>query len=156
MVFSSTLFLFLFLPITLAGYFLIDRKFRNYWLLVVSLVFFAWSQINYLWIILLNVAINYTAAMLMQYKQRIKKIVLVCAVTGNLAVLFYFKYIDLAISSINKITGANLSLLNVVLPIGISFFTFQGMSYMIDVYRGGYRPRRTYSKSHCTLRFSPS
>ncbi len=135
MVFSSTLFIFMFLPITLLGYFLIPGKLKNYWLLFVSLIFFAWSQPNYLWIILLNVVINYFAAMGIHYKKKYKKPILALAIIANLAILFYFKYIDMAITSINKITGLNLSLLNVVLPIGISFFTFQGMSYTIDVYR---------------------
>ena len=136
MVFSSVVFLFFFLPITLVGYYLINPKFRNYWLLFVSLVFFAWSQLNYLWIILLNIAINYSAAMLMEHThEKARKPIVILAIIANLAILFYFKYFDFMIDSINKLFHCSLEFRNIILPIGISFFTFQGMSYTIDVYR---------------------
>ena len=134
MVFSSVVFIFFFLPITLAGYYLINPKYRNYWLLFVSLVFFGWSQSNYLWIILLNIAINYSAAMLIDDCEKLKKPVLVAAIIANFAILFYFKYFNFVIQTINKIKPQPLELKNIILPIGISFFTFQGMSYTIDVY----------------------
>ena len=136
MVFSSTLFLFVFLPITLLGYYLIRNEYKNYWLLLVSLVFFAWSQPKYLWIIIVNILINYSCAMLIDRLQTLKKPVLIVAVAANLALLFYFKYFDFTIDSINKVLGCEFALRNIVLPVGISFFTFQGMSYVIDVYRG--------------------
>lgn len=137
MVFSSTLFLFVFLPVTLAGYWLIRKELKNYWLLLVSLIFFGWSQLNYLWIILLNIAINYTAAMLIKaVAEKHKELIVTVGVCANLAILFYFKYFDFAIDSINKAFGTSFELFNIILPIGISFFTFQGMSYVIDVYRG--------------------
>ena len=135
MVFSSTLFLFVFLPVTLLGYFLIKNPFKNYWLLFVSLIFFGWSQPNYLWIIVLNIIINYSCAMLIDELKTWRKPVLTAAVAANLALLFYFKYFDFTIDSLNKAFGCELALRNIVLPIGISFFTFQGMSYVIDVYR---------------------
>lgn len=135
MVFSSTLFLFIYLPIVLIGYYILRGQAKNYWLLFVSLVFFGWSQPNYLWIILLNIAINYTGAMLIDKIKSIRKITLLLTVIANLAILFYFKYFDFAIESVNQIFGTTFSLRDIVLPIGISFFTFQGMSYVIDVYR---------------------
>lgn len=135
MVFSSVVFLFFFLPITLAGYYLINPKYRNYWLLIASLVFFGWSQKNYLWIILLNIAINYCASFLLDKIKRLRKVILLIAVAANLGLLFYFKYFDFAVESINQAFGTTIQLQNIVLPIGISFFTFQGMSYTIDVYR---------------------
>lgn len=136
MVFSSTLFLFLFLPVTLSVYYVIQEKFKNYWLLLVSILFFAWSQINYLWIIFLNIGINYSGALLIKLFKRQKRLILTLAVAANLGILFYFKYFNFAVSLFIRFTGSGLlSLRDIVLPIGISFFTFQGMSYVIDVYR---------------------
>ena len=137
MVFSSTMFLFVFFPITLIGYWLIRKELKNYWLLLVSLVFFGWSQPKYFWIILLNIAVNYSASMLMDtIGKKHRKSILFGGISLNLALLFYFKYFDFAIDSINKMFGSSFELFNIVLPIGISFFTFQGMSYIVDVYKG--------------------
>ena len=135
MVFSSTVFLFMFLPFTLIGYYLIKREFKNYWLFFVSLIFFGWSQPNYLWIILLSIVINYSCAMLIDDLKTLRKAVMTIAIVANLAVLFYFKYFDFFVDSLNKAFSSSLELKNIILPIGISFFTFQGMSYVIDVYR---------------------
>lgn len=135
MVFSSTLFLFFFLPVTLAGYFLIRESCRNYWLLIVSLIFFSWSQPEYLWLILLNIAVNYSCALLADKVKSLRKPVLVTAMSVNLGILFYYKYYNFVLDSINKLSGSDFVLHNIVLPVGISFFTFQGMSYVIDVYR---------------------
>ena len=135
MVFSSTLFIFVFLPITLLGYYILRGQLRNYWLLLVSLIFFGWSQYQYLWIILLNIVINYACAMLIDFFVSKKKFILFCSVFANLAILFYFKYFDFVIDSINMVTHTSFALREIVLPIGISFFTFQGMSYVIDVFR---------------------
>ena len=135
MVFSSTLFLFLFLPVTLAGYFLLGSRVRNYWLLLVSLVFFGWSQPGYLWIILLNITINYTCAYLIDRFRTFRKLLLFAAVAANLGLLFYFKYYDFTIETVNWLFKKHIALQKIILPVGISFFTFQGMSYVIDVYR---------------------
>lgn len=135
MVFSSTIFIFVFLPITFLFYFLFDKKYKNYWLLFASLLFFGWSQPNYLWIILLNIVVNYLCALFITYFDRFGKPILFISVLTNLFILFYFKYLDFAIESVNKVFGSKFALQDIVLPIGISFFTFQGMSYVIDVYR---------------------
>ncbi len=136
MVFSSTLFLFVFLPITLLGYYLIKNlKLKNGWLLFVSFVFFGWSQPHYLWIIILNIVINYLCAMMIDDMDKLRKPVLIVAIIANLAILYYFKYFDFTIDSINKVVDSHFQIKDIVLPIGISFFTFQGMSYVIDVYR---------------------
>lgn len=135
MVFSSTIFLFIFLPLTLLGYYLMADKFKNYWLLLVSLLFFSWSQPYYLWIIILNIIINYCCAMLIDNIQPFRKSLLITAILANLGILYYFKYFDFTIDSLNNLLKCNFSLQNIILPIGISFFTFQGMSYVIDVYR---------------------
>lgn len=135
MVFSSTMFLFVFLPVTLVGYYLIRKELRNYWLLLVSLVFFGWSQPNYLWIILVNIAVNYVSAVFINRLDKGRKLILISAICINLALLLYFKYFDFVIDSINNAFGSSFELMHIVLPIGISFFTFQGMSYVVDVYR---------------------
>lgn len=135
MVFSSTIFLFVFLPLTLFGYYLVKEDFRNYWLLAASFLFFSWSQPDYLWIILLNIAVNYCCALLIHDLKTLRKPVMAAAVVLNLGILYYFKYFDFTIASWNQLLGCSFELKNIVLPIGISFFTFQGMSYVIDVYR---------------------
>ena len=110
MVFSSTLFIFIFLPLTLLGYYLINEKFRNYWLLFVSLVFFAWSQPQYLWIILFNILINYCFAILIDRFEKFQKLFLVVDIIANLTVLYYFKYFDFTIELLNKIFANTLGL----------------------------------------------
>lgn len=135
MVFSSVLFIFIFLPITLLGYYLMKNNYRNYLLLFASLIFFAWSQPNYLWVIILNITINYCGAFLIDRFTKARKPLLAITVLTNLGILFYFKYFDFLIQSLNNIFSSNFSILNIVLPIGISFFTFQGLSYVVDVYR---------------------
>ena len=142
MVFSSTAFLFLFLPVTLiVYYFLRNNTLRNTWLLLASLIFFGWSQPEYLWIIITSIVINHVAAFLVdnfkaEESKTAAKITLTLSVCVNLGLLFYFKYFDFVIDSVNKIAGREYALKNIVLPIGISFFTFQGLSYVVDVYRG--------------------
>ena len=135
MVFSSTLFLFVFFPLTLAGYYILRGRARNYWLLFVSVIFFAWSQPKYLWIIILNVTINWAGAFLIDRFRKADKAVLILTIIANLAILFYFKYFDFVIESVNYMFGTEFALKEIILPIGISFFTFQGMSYTVDVYR---------------------
>ncbi|SCX79785.1 alginate O-acetyltransferase complex protein AlgI [Lachnospiraceae bacterium XBB2008] len=137
MIFSSNSFLFIFLPITLLGYYAFRGRQRNYWLLFVSLIFFGWSQPGYLWIILLSILINYTFARLVDRTTgRGRVAFLVAGVVSNLALLFYFKYFNFFFGSIDTVLGTHFSGREIILPIGISFFTFQGLSYLIDVYRG--------------------
>lgn len=154
MVFSSTAFLFFFLPLTIFVYYLLPGlKAKNALLILVSLVFFGWSQPRYLWIILANIVVNYVSAVAIDAlgnkhhdsegnSNQKAGWVLALSVCCNLLVLFYFKYFDFAIESINQISKLNLSPMNIILPIGISFFTFQGMSYVIDVYRGDVRVQK--------------
>ena len=92
MIFSSTLFLFLFLPITLLGYYFLKGNCKNYWLLLVSILFFSWSQPHYLWIILLSIIMNYICALLIE-KNGQKTILLICAIAGNLSLLFCIQII---------------------------------------------------------------
>lgn len=135
MVFSSVTFLFVFLPITLVIYFLFKGALRNYWLLAMSLLFFSWSQPQFLWVICLSVLINYFGGVLISLFKKISKLILFGVVTANLLILFYFKYLGFVVDTINSFTNFSFSCNDIVLPIGISFFTFQGVSYVIDVYR---------------------
>ncbi|MBQ9991377.1 MAG: MBOAT family protein [Lachnospiraceae bacterium] len=136
MVFSSNAFIFFFLPLTIWGYFFLGEKFRNSFLLLMSTIFFAWSQPHYLWIIILNIIINYSCALFLG--ERVKwqrKLTLVIAVILNIGILIYFKYFNFIVDSINDFLKADIAIKQIVLPVGISFFTFQGLSYVIDVYQ---------------------
>ena len=147
MVFSSVVFLFFYLPLTLLVYYAAPRKWRNVVLLFVSLIFYAWGEPVYVLIMLLSIAIDYTHGLLVEkYRANDKKAraFVVSSVFFNLALLFFFKYYDFIISSLAAVFPAlPLRPLGVELPIGISFYTFQTMSYTIDVYRGDARAQRS-------------
>ncbi|MBS5938000.1 MBOAT family protein [Clostridium sp.] len=139
MVFSSTIFIFIFLPFILLLYYIAGKKIKNYILLIASLIFYAWGGVAYLKILIASIILNYSFGILVdKYSNReiLKKAILTLGVILNLSILFYYKYYDFFIENANVLFGTNLSLKHIVLPIGISFFTFQGMSYIIDIYRG--------------------
>lgn len=130
-----------FLPLVLLVYYICPSKIRNFILMTASLIFYAWGEPVYVLIMLFSTVFDYTNGRLIErFKKkdnlRKAKAVLVFDLFGNLAILGFFKYADFVIGNINSITGAGISLLNIALPIGISFYTFQTMSYTIDVYRG--------------------
>lgn len=136
MVFSSTVFIFIFLPAVLVMDKILPLKIRNIFLIFASFLFFSWSQPQYLWLLLLNILINYLGGILVSAEgEKKKKFFFICTIVLNLVLLIYFKYFDFLIKTVNDIAGRNISMKNIILPIGISFFTFQGMSYVIDVYR---------------------
>lgn len=138
MVFSSSVFLFGFLPLLFGLYFLAMPKYRNYILLVFSLVFYGWGGPAYLVLMMAVVMADYVFALLisMTNRRKLKKLCVFMAVLGNLGCLGYFKYTNFLVDNINSIFGTSIEVAKIVLPIGISFFTFQAMSYVIDVYRG--------------------
>jgi alginate O-acetyltransferase complex protein AlgI len=143
MVFSSGIFLFLFLPGVLLIHFLLPSRFRNLWLLMASLFFYAWGEVVYSLIMLASIAINYTFGMLIsrQLEHRNAKTLVRLAVGANLLLLIVFKYANFIAAQLNcLLTWLGLGSVELVepihLPIGISFYTFQAMSYVIDVYRG--------------------
>lgn len=139
MVFSSLLFLFYFLPLTLILYYIAPKKYRNAVLFFVSLVFYAWGEPIYILLMLFSTLVDYTHGILIErYRNKgiIKKLILLSSVVINLGLLGFFKYGDFVIGNINLIFGTSIPLMNFALPIGISFYTFQTMSYTIDVYRG--------------------
>lgn len=137
MVFSSITFLFYFLPLTLFCYFFSPNKFKNFILLAFSLIFYAWGEPIYILVMLFSCIFDYINARLIdKYRGTLKsKLVLICSISINLSILAFFKYTDFAISIFNDVFYTNYNLLNITLPIGISFYTFQTMSYTIDVYR---------------------
>ncbi len=138
MVFSSLLFMFKYLPIVLAVYYIAPVKYRNLWLFVVNLVFYGWGEPVYILLMLLSIAINYAAGILVdRYRENKKraKTVLIINTVINLGLLGFFKYYDLFAETLSLIPGLDIPSLGLTLPIGISFYTFQTMSYPIDVYR---------------------
>lgn len=140
MLFSSNLFLFLFLPVTLIGYYLLraNVKLKNFFLLLMSLGFYAWGEPVYVFLMISSILANYLFGWAVSSgKSNPKcKFWLTTSVVFNLAVLFFFKYTGFLISNLNALLGTAFSHAVPALPIGISFFTFQAMSYVIDVYRG--------------------
>lgn len=135
------MFLLVFLPAVLILYYALPQKMCNLVLLLFSLLFYAWGEPIYVCIMLFSTAFDYTNGLLIEHykkkdRHKAAKVVLIIDLAGNLGILGFFKYTDFLLESVNSITGANLSLLNIALPIGISFYTFQTMSYTIDVYRG--------------------
>lgn len=138
MVFSSSIFIFVFLPLVLFLYYISGKKLKNYVLLLASLFFYSWGGVSYLKILIVSIIINYIFGILIDDVRsniKLRKIFLRLGIILNLALLFYYKYYDFTIENINEIFNTNYSIKNIVLPIGISFFTFQGMSYIIDIYR---------------------
>ena len=138
MVFSNSVFIFAFLPIVLLGYYLLRGGARNYWLLAVSLIFYGWNKPDFLWILVTSIFLNFTFALIVDkiHKKWLKLLILWCGILGNLLLLFYFKYFNFTVSVIENLLKRSFNFTEVVLPIGISFFTFQGLSYLVDVYRG--------------------
>lgn len=149
MVFSDSIFLFFFLTTVLLVYFLIlrGRKARNLFLMVMSLVFYAWGEPWFVFVMVGSIAVNWLAGLFMdRYKEdpARKKRVLVLTVTFNLLLLGVFKYLMFLMKNINWALGLQLPVPHIILPIGISFFTFQAMSYVIDVYRGDGQVQRSF------------
>ncbi|MCI7129646.1 MAG: MBOAT family protein [Lachnospiraceae bacterium] len=142
MVFSSMIFLCVFLPVVLIVYFGLPKQLRNLWLLLASLFFYAWGEPRYILIMLFSTAFDYLNGRMIEYATQkgwhdtMGRGVLVLSVVGNLGILCFFKYTDFALETVNRLAGTQLGLLQLALPIGISFYTFQTMSYTIDVYRG--------------------
>ncbi len=140
MVFSSLLFLFRYLPVVILLYYLVPKRFRNTVLFVSSLFFYGWGEPVYISLLLFSTLVDYThgrwlAKALAAGNQRRAKMTVASSVVINLSLLGFFKYMDFLIGTINQISGSQIPLMELALPIGISFYTFQTMSYTIDVYR---------------------
>ena len=129
-----------FLPAVLIGYAICPAKYRNFFLFVASLFFYAWGEPRYIVIMLFSTVFDFCNGLLMEYLDRkgrpqYRKWVLVLSVVINIGILCFFKYTDFVLQSISQLTGNLAHLLKLALPIGISFYTFQTLSYTIDVYR---------------------
>jgi len=147
MVFSSLLFLFLFLPAVLTLYYCSPRRIRNLILFVTSLFFYAWGEPVYIVIMLVSTLTDYFFGLLLDkpsLSAAKRKGVVALSVVVNLTLLSYFKYADFLIGNINALFGTDIPLTDLPLPIGISFYTFQSMSYIIDVYRGTAKAQRNW------------
>ena len=143
MVFSSAIFLFIFLPIVLIAHSLVKNiKARNGLLIIASLVFYAFGEPIYIVMLLASVLFNYIMGLVL-VKHR-KKWVLGLAVVANLALLVVFKYTGFIIETFNRVMGTDFLAPNIVMPIGISFFTFQAISYIVDLYRGKVEGKTTF------------
>ena len=146
MLFSSVPFLFYFLPAALLIYFAAPRQLKNAVLLLASLFFYAWGEPKYMLLMLVSIVQGYGFGLLIEKHrgQKASKVFLTLSILVSLGLLGYFKYADFFLSSVNAVTGLSLPLLKLSLPIGISFYTFQVLSYVIDVYRGDTAAQRNF------------
>lgn len=142
MLFNSYVFILLFLPVTFAGYFLINH-FKKYelgkgWLVLASLVFYAYFKVEYLWIILASIFFNFGVNKLFFRidNKNTRKAILIFGLLANMGILFVYKYFDFFLLNLNYIFRADFTFLNLILPLGVSFFSFQQVSYLIDCYWG--------------------
>ncbi|NLB89216.1 MAG: MBOAT family protein [Syntrophomonadaceae bacterium] len=141
MLFNSFEFIFLFLPLAIIGYFLINRfnnRIAKVWLIGASLFFYSWWNIKYLPLILVSIGFNFTIGRTLS-SDNLKfnrKNLLIIGLIGNIGLLGYYKYADFFINNVNSVFSTNLALLNLALPLAISFFTFQQIAFLVDTYRG--------------------
>ena len=149
MLFSSTVFLFLFLPAVLLLYYIVPRKVRNLVLFVFSLVFYAWGEPVYVFLMIGSTVVAYITGLLADKtvkgrKAWVPKVSLIVAILWNMGLLLFYKYSDFFIVNANNIFGFSIKELKLVMPIGISFYSFQTLSYVIDVYRGDVKAQKNY------------
>lgn len=149
MVFSSLLFLFRFLPAVLLLYYIAPRKIRNLVLFLFSLLFYAWGEPKYVFLMLFSITMDFFMGQMVakskaRNNRKAAKRFLTISIVVNLSILAFFKYADFIIGTINNVAGLSLPMLSIPLPIGISFFTFQTMSYVIDVYKGATKVQKNW------------
>ena len=149
MVFSSLEFMFLYFPVVLLLYFITPLKWRNVTLFLTSLIFYGWGEPSYVFLMLFTITVDYFLGFMVgKYREtnrRRAKGYMIAAIVINLAILGFFKYANLALDTLAALTGAKLAHLNVALPVGISFYTFQALSYVIDVYRMDARAQKNFT-----------
>lgn len=139
MLFSSVLFLFRFIPAVFIVYYIIPTRFKNLWLLLTSLFFYAWGEPRYFPIMMSSILVNYIAALLIQrfyQKLWLRRVIFWVSAVFTVGWLLFFKYSNFFIENFNAVTGLSVEFLNIVLPLGISFYTFQILSYTVDVFWG--------------------
>ena len=159
MVFSSVVFLFWFLPIFFLLYFVSPEKIKNYFILAGSILFYSWGGPKFIFAILFTTILDYILVRTMFKAERKKWVYLLISLTINLGLLFYFKYFNFFIDNFNGIwyplTGNNLYIEKIILPIGISFYTFESITYIVDVYRGQHKPLDKFSDYLLYILFFP-
>jgi alginate O-acetyltransferase complex protein AlgI len=155
MVFSSPVFIFLFLPIVYLINLVLPKRYSNGFLLLFSLIFYAWGEPLYVFLMIFSGLINFLLTLSMKEDSNRRKIVLIIAIIFNIGLLGLFKYADFLILTINGILKTSLPLLNLPLPIGISFYTFQTMSYVFDVYNHETSVQRNYFSLLLYITFFP-
>lgn len=160
MIFSSAVFLFAFLPLVLSVYYAVPkRKWKNHVLLIASLMFYAWGEPVFVFVMIISILINYIAgiAVSKQYKNAyyLNKRILIAAIFFDLSILIIFKYLGFFVGNLNTIFRLNLFLPDISLPAGISFFTFQAISYVIDVYKKRIQPQKNLLKLALYLSLFP-
>lgn len=158
MVFSSITFIYYFLPIVLLVYFIVPNKGKNLVLLISSLLFYFYGEKSFIWVILLSCIVNYGSGLLIQKFKDKKKCslrILIGTIIINLGMLIFFKYTNFFIGCIGKIVGNNFNLIDIVMPIGISFFTFQTLSYVVDVYKGKVEANKNFVNFACYVCLFP-
>ena len=136
MLFSSMTFVYFFMPVVCLSYLLVRPEIRNYLLLAASIIFYAWGEPRYLAIMILTILINYAGAIAVDRWRRHGRLLTAITIAADLGFLFYFKYFNFTIDNLNALFSMDMKFIDVIMPIGISFYTFQAMSYLIDVYRG--------------------
>lgn len=148
MLFSSMTFVFMFLPIVCATYLLARKELQNYILLIASILFYAWGEPRYLAIMILTILVNYIGANYISRSHNAmhRKLLLVATIVVDLSFLFYFKYFNFVMDNINQLFHTQINFIDVVMPIGISFYTFQALSYVVDVYRNEVKAQRDIYK----------
>lgn len=146
MLFSSIPFLYYFLPCVLILYFVVPKCLKNTVLLLSSLVFYAWGEPKYVLLMAVSITLGYVFGLLIEIWRgtKLSKLFLILSIVTSLGLLGYFKYADFFIANFNAATGLSVPLLKIALPIGISFYTFQSLSYTVDVYRGEVKAQRNY------------
>ncbi|MCX6274040.1 MAG: MBOAT family protein [Bacteroidetes bacterium] len=147
MLFSSLLFLFLFLPLVIPLSLIPNTRIQNYFLLIASLVFYAWGGISYTLIMIISILMNYLFGILIENKQQHARLILTLGIILNIGMLCVFKYLSFLVLSLNSVLPKSYSVpqVHIALPIGISFFTFHGLSYIIDVYRKKFNAQKDLS-----------
>ena len=144
MLFSSISFLYYFLPVVLLFYFIVPQKYKNLILFIFSMFFYFYGEPKYIFLMLIEILVAYVGAILIdKYKS---KTIFTIVLTIHIGLLSIFKYTDFFIQNINNLFKTNISLLRIALPIGISFYTFQIISYIIDVYNGKVKVQKSFLK----------
>lgn len=145
MVFSSLIFLFRFMPLFFICYFIVPQKYKNLCLLIFSFIFYSWGETKYIILMITSILVDYFISHEI-YKKRndtkIKKYLLSASVIFNIGMLFIFKYYNFIIGNVNELLNTSIPVSNMTLPLGISFYTFQTMSYTIDVYKNKVNPQK--------------